>query len=99
MTFLKRRWLELTTLLLAVMLGAAWLWPDGDEGSDEPDYGTRPTAQSTDLAADLKVMWAIHETASTQDAVFAAERVFATVELVGLTRSEVIVLLGDPKRS
>jgi hypothetical protein len=81
---------------LTVALGLGWFWRDG---SDEPDYGTPPSARSADLAADLKLMWGTRDTASTDEAIAAAERVFATVEFVGLTRSEVISLLGDPKKS
>jgi hypothetical protein len=36
---------------------------------------------------------------STDAAINAASRVFNTVELVGLTRGEVIATLGDPKTS
>jgi hypothetical protein len=75
---------------------ADWAWPSG---GDEHDYGLRPDTRSDDLAADLKLMWETEGGASTPKAIRAAERVFATVELAGLTRAEVIDRLGDPRTS
>src|SRR5262249_24060869 len=37
--------------------------------------------------------------ASTPDAVKAASRVFSTVDLIGLTREEVVARIGDPSTS
>jgi hypothetical protein len=68
--------------------------------ADESDYyGPRPSIRSSNLETDLKMMWETSDQASTTKAIEAAERVFATVELLGLNRKKVIELLGDPRTS
>ncbi|MGD0897799.1 MAG: hypothetical protein ABR915_08165 [Thermoguttaceae bacterium] len=70
------------------------------------------TRKSTCPERDIRVMWktrrlhgnmkGVGDSAargSTDAAINAASRVFNTVELVGLTRGEVIATLGDPKTS
>jgi hypothetical protein len=82
-------------------------------GMIEPHPGVAdPTARSSDVAADIKLMWATqplkgnagpqagpNPQASTDRAIKAASRVFNTVQLVGKTREEVVKLLGDPRAS
>jgi hypothetical protein len=78
-----------------------------EDGPD--DYGQ---GQSVDLSADLRLMWRTQalpgnastsqgqsRRASTPRAVKAASRVFNTVDLIGLTREEVIARIGDPRTS
>ena len=106
----RRRWyvgLAVVALAAAVVLWQAWPGPfaAGDVEDDED-------GQSTDLAADIKLMWQTeplkgqHDPshgkgprASTDAAIQAASRVFNTVNLVGLTREEVVAKLGDPRTS
>lgn len=59
-------------------------------------FGSPSGAKSINLEEDLKIMWSVEEpapkegwTKSTDAAVHAAYRVFNTVDLVGLTRSQV----------
>ena len=69
-------------------------------------------AKSSDLTADLTLMWETkplqsrndpthgpNPRSSTDQAINAASRVFNTVELISKTREEVIHQLGDPKTS
>ncbi len=100
MKFSVRRQLALASvaLLVTLLLGLMWFWCDLFPG-DESDLATRPSTPSANLDADLKLMWATKERRSTEEAIPAAERVFATVELIGRTRSNVIALLGDPRAS
>jgi hypothetical protein len=44
-------------------------------------------------------MWETADRASTPKAIYAAKRVFATVDLVGLTHGEVTGKIGDPRAS
>jgi hypothetical protein len=84
-------------IVLATVGGlTVWLW-SCYYSLNESDYGSPPRTQSTNLNADLKLMWRTSGRVSTPEAIKAAERVFATVELVGLKRDEVIDLLGDAR--
>lgn len=60
-------------------------------------------AKSVDLAEDIKLMWATvpHERfeVSPVSAINAARRVFASVEMVGLTTNELFGAIGHPKTS
>jgi len=64
-----------------------------------------PKQKSVDLDADKRLMWQTspmnrpNAHSSTREAIWAASRVFNTVELVGKTTEEIVALLGDPKRS
>jgi hypothetical protein len=56
---------------------------------------------STDLRSDIELMWETERhvagvIGSSEKAIAAAERVFNTVELRGLTKQGVLALLGDP---
>jgi len=112
----KCRYLWLIFALLAVMAIITALWPrrpgEGPlAGWVEPHPGRYDHgARSTDLAADLKLMWETqplkgapdpshgpNPRASTDRAINAASRVFNTVELLGKTAEDVVALLGDPK--
>ena len=61
--------------------------------------------ESSDVDRDIKLMWSTkrlpdsHGFASTDEAIEAAERIFNTVSLIGITRDEVTALLGDPHHS
>ncbi|QEL15577.1 hypothetical protein [Limnoglobus roseus] len=97
---------SLSLLVVTAVTVGVVLWPSKLPGpepaADAPDfnsddYGTSPDARSDDLAADLKLMWQTARGASTPQAIHAAERVFATVKLVGLTRQEVKDRIGDAK--
>lgn len=64
------------------------------------------TSRSSDITADVHQMWETQpwgsrprEHASSECAIDAADRVFSTVQLRGMTKSQVIALLGDPQRS
>jgi hypothetical protein len=96
---------------LAVILLAVWA---ARAHRHEAEYTLEGDEQgpSTDLTADLKLMWQTeplrgtpdpshgkNPRASTDAATKAASRVFNTVNLVGLTREEVVAKLGDPKTS
>lgn len=87
------KYARILLVAICVLLVAVRSWPS----PCEPDRFTRPTAPSADLAADLKLMWQARDNAATDEAISAAERVFATVELIGLTRREVVAKLGDPR--
>jgi hypothetical protein len=93
----KHYWVTVAVLLGVVLVTAVWLFRRG--GRDEADYCPRPDEPSTDLAADLKLMWQTVDRRSTPDAIYAAQRVFATVDLIGLARDDVIGQLGDPRTS
>jgi hypothetical protein len=61
---------------------------------------------SNSIRADIKLMWQTvpmsgerGKRASSERAIEAAHRVFTTVPLVGLSRQEIIQLLGDPRKS
>lgn len=73
-----------------------------------------PSLPSTSLERDIRIMWKTQllkgdiesagvstptPHASTDAAINAASRVFNTVKLAGLTREEVIAMLGDPRKS
>jgi hypothetical protein len=93
----KRYWVAVAVLFGVVFVTAVWLLRRG--GRDEADYGPRPDEPSTDLVADLQLMWQTANGASTPEAIYAAQRVFATVDLIGLARDDVIARLGDPQTS
>ena len=66
------------------------------------------TCQKTDeakLVEDIKLMWQTSKGplrsggSSTPEAVKAAKRVFEKVDLIGMTRSEVVGKLGDPQKA
>ncbi len=79
----------------------------------EPHPGKYNTSEtSSNLASDIRLMWETKQLnglsdpthspnthASTDRAINAASRVFNSVELIGKTREEVIVLLGNPTLS
>ena len=72
------------------------------ESADGPQWH----GQSKNVPADVRAMWKTQplesrpkEFASTERAIDAADRVFATVHLIGLTRPQVIALVGDPRTS
>lgn len=103
----KRTWLLLPLAVLAFG-GGLWLWRTigAELRPGQYDGGEK----SSDLAADLKLMWETQPLGGTPDpthgpnprsstdrAINAASRVFNTVELVGKTREDVIAALGDPK--
>ncbi len=108
----KRRWLWLLVAALGVG-GGVWLWRDEVRHWIEPDPGSYDaTATSADPERDMRLMWETQRLrgspdpthgpnprGSTDRAINAASRVFNTVELVGMTRAEVVNLLGDPKTS
>lgn len=111
----KRRWLWVSLILFAAGSVLVFLWPGSTPavGWLEPRPGEYDdAAQSSDLAADLKLMWETQPLRGTPDpthgpnprgstdrAINAASRVFNTVELIGKTPEEVVALLGDPKAS
>ena len=57
------------------------------------------------LEEDIKLMWQTYKRpdgsggASTDEAVEAARRVFTKINLIGMTRSEVVKKLGDPQKA
>lgn len=58
--------------------------------------GGEETDTSTDLPADVKIMWSVDkEGRSPQEAIEAASRVFNTVKLEGMHRDKIIKLIGD----
>jgi hypothetical protein len=111
----KRCWIWVALALLGVSLAVVSILPRRGSvvGWVEPHPGRYDhSAGSTDLAADLKLMWETeplrgtldatyspNPRASTDRAINAASRVFNTVELVGKSREEVVALLGDPQAS
>ncbi|MCB9879033.1 MAG: hypothetical protein H6835_15670 [Planctomycetes bacterium] len=106
----RRAWL-VGTLVGVVLLGAAAVYPvkhwlADREFHDAVARNLDATAVSTDLEADLRLMWQtapMHSQpdarASTIAAMMAASRVFNTIELVGKTGAEVRALLGSPQTS
>jgi hypothetical protein len=66
---------------------------------------SRSQGGETKLEADIKLMWQTYKGAdgsagsSTPEAVKAAKRVFGKVNLIGMTRSEVVEKLGDPQKA
>ena len=107
----ERRWLLLMIAVLAI--GGLWLWRAVGVHWVEPHPGRYGDGEkSSDLPADLKLMWETRRLGGTPDpthgtnprsstdrAINAASRVFNTVELAGKTRDEVVAVLGDPKSS
>lgn len=85
-------------VVVVLGFGVSWFWCDPFD-ADDADLFERPIKRSANLEADLKLMWVTSGQASTTEAVRAANRVFATVELGGLSRSEVMALLGAPRTS
>ncbi|MCP4347820.1 MAG: hypothetical protein GY795_20145 [Desulfobacterales bacterium] len=74
----------------------------------EPEFDTSledPEKKSSDLKADKRLMWETvplrrnEGMASSRGAVWAASRVFNSLELIGLSEQEVIKEIGDPKTS
>jgi hypothetical protein len=107
-----QRWLWLVLSLLVVGCGIwfgrsfffQWIEPHPRD--------VDPGEKSSDLPADLKLMWETRRLGGTLDpthgpnprcstdrAINAASRVFNTVKLVGNTRDQVVTQLGDPKSS
>jgi hypothetical protein len=100
MRFSRRQKLAVVGLTLTVVVGIAAAWSCFyPRMADESDYGKRPITRSAILETDLKLMWETSDRASTTEAIQAAERVFATVELIGLSRNKVVELLGNPRTS
>jgi hypothetical protein len=61
--------------------------------------GTGEQDQSSDVTADVALMWGVGPRGrSSQDAIWAASRVFNTVKLVGMHRDQIVALLGGPGR-
>jgi hypothetical protein len=88
----------LVALLLFVCGGAgAWLWLCDPGEPDATDLEVNPENRSKDLEQDRKLMWETRDGRSTEDALRPASRVFNTIELIGLTRDEVLAQLGDPR--
>jgi hypothetical protein len=98
--------------IIALLGTAAILWAVEAFPFTDEDPNDDPEERSTDLATDLKGMWRTRRLrsqhdpshgesprASTPAAIKAASRVFNTVQLIGLTREEVVSTLGDPKTS
>lgn len=53
---------------------------------------------SSDLLADVKLMWSVDEKGrSTQDSIWAASRVFNTVDLVGKDRNQILAVIGSAR--
>lgn len=84
-------------LLLDDWVGSATFSPPSDFDAE---------TKSTDLEADIKLMWETAPskgtskvTASSDRAICAASRVFNSVNLVGKTGLEVKALLGSPTKS
>ena len=68
--------------------------------------GCASIVRHTPSQSDLRLMWQTQPLpgssaryASTQSAVQLANRVFSRIQLVGLSRAQVIALLGDPQHS
>jgi hypothetical protein len=71
-------------------------------GSDSP--GGTPGEKSANLQKDIQEMWSVSKgdngfTASTNEAISAANRVFNTVDLKGLSKGEISKLLRVDLRS
>jgi hypothetical protein len=65
---------------------------------ERADYATGEQDRSDDLAADVATMWKVDPMGrSTQEAIWAASRVFNTVKLVGMHRDRILELLGDAR--
>jgi hypothetical protein len=94
-----QRKLFLALVLLLVVGGlVAWLWPSDPDDSFCTELLPLPSErQSRDLARDRELMWQTENGRSTEEAIRAADRVFGTVQLLGLSRAEVIAMLGDPR--
>ncbi|MCK6440376.1 MAG: hypothetical protein L6Q71_09290 [Planctomycetes bacterium] len=58
-----------------------------------------PNQKSTDLDADIRLMWETANQRSTDNAIYAAKRVFNTVTLVGMKGKDVLALLGSTNKS
>ena len=103
----KLLYLGISAAAILLLIGGVMVW------NREPHPGHYDeTRQSTSLDRDIRLMWKtqplgrdVHgkttppSQASTDAAINAASRVFNTVKLVGLTREEVIAVLGEPKTS
>src|SRR5262249_542618 len=108
------RWFWVAVALLAGVMAVA-IWRDPGPVTDwlEPHPGQYDhAARSTDLTADVRLMWETRPLRGTPDpthgpnprgstdrAINAPSPVFKGVGLVGKTRDEVVALLGDPKTS
>jgi hypothetical protein len=104
----RKHWHIVAAIALAAV-GVWWGWAR----AREPHPGSvDPSTYSRDLPRDIKQMWETpplsgdagpqagpHPRGSTDRAINAASRVFNTAPLVGLTREQVVALLGDPRKS
>ncbi|MBN9517836.1 hypothetical protein J0H58_04830 [bacterium] len=97
-------------LAVGIVSEAWWHLPRIGDQPFPADYAK--DGRSGDLPADIKLMWETepltgnagphagpNPRSSTDRAIHAASRVFATTGLAGKTRAEVIALLGDPRVS
>jgi hypothetical protein len=93
-----QRAIAAVTLLLLVSGGLkGWCWLRPSLDIEDTDPALPPERQSKNLESDLKLMWQTEDRRSINKAILTAHRVFGTVQLIGLTRDEVIALLGDPR--
>jgi hypothetical protein len=106
----RRYWILLAAAIVAAIAIYAWdAWICEQFFPESPDDGT---ASSTNLARDFRLMWettrlrgqhdpshGVNPRASSSRAINAASRVFNSINLVGLSREEVIEQIGDPKTS
>lgn len=104
-----------TAAMVAVAAGFALYFKFRDPHSDQQTPSCSSTSgpddfdehtKSTDLQADIKLMWETAPSkgtekviASSDNAIRAASRVFNSVDLVGKTGLEVKALLGSPTKS
>jgi len=103
----KALWLIAAAVTLAgIAIWPVMHWGEAARWADAQDRGFDEHAASTDLQADIALMWQTapmrtqpESEASTLDAILAASRVFNTVTLTGKTGAEVKALLGSPLHS
>jgi hypothetical protein len=82
-----------TIIVVTVVINANCLLTTANNNQG---IGDSPKERSADLNADIKRMWETAEGVSTLESISAARRVFATVDLVGLSRSQIVSIIGDP---
>lgn len=77
-----------------------------DPGAVDTTFGSPSDAKSSDLDADIRMMWSVEApepgekwVKATDDAIHASSRVFNTVKLEGLTRTQVMRKLRFDLRS